>query len=102
MCAPWKLGECGALRGITHYLSIKRVCKSGDILAGEVDGGRASYHLVSSGLVSSLRLCPGLSQGPQAECERNINRPVAWQVQVTSLSSVSHVDLSLFLWLCFH
>ena len=76
------------------------MCKSGDILAREVDGGRASYHLVCSGLVS-LRLCPGLSQEPQAEYERNINRPVAWQVQVTSLSYVSHVDLSLFLWLCF-
>ena len=53
-------------------------------------------------LVVCLRLCPGLSQEPQAECERNINRPLAWQVQLTSLSYVSHVDLSLFLWLCFH
>ena len=52
MCAPWKLGECGALRGITHYLSIKRVCKSGDILASE--GGGEELPTTLPALVESL------------------------------------------------
>ena len=58
----------------------------------------ASNHLASSGLVSSSRFCPDPSWGPQTECGRNItSRHGCWQVQVTGLSAISHMDF-----LCSH
>ena len=53
---------------------------------------RAPNTLSSS--VSSSRFCPDPSWGPQTKCRRNItSRHGCWQVQVTSLSAVSHTDL---------
>ena len=91
--AHWKLGGHSFGRTYTQP-ECRGVCKSGDILDVEADGARASYHLVCSGLVSSSRVCPGPSWGSQSECERNItSRHGHRQVQVTSLSAISNVNL---------